>query len=161
MSCRDAAMHTPLKYAVVERERRFLVARIPDGVVEVRRITDRYLTASRLRLREVVTADGTRTRKLGQKIRLTADAGAIACTSLELDDAEWELLQALPARTLHKTRHIVERDGLRLAVDELEDGTLLAEIDDRDSDPRPVPAWLEVIREVTADERWTGGGLAR
>jgi hypothetical protein len=22
-------------------------------------------------------------------------------------------------------------------------------------------AWLEVIREVTADEAWTGGGLAR
>jgi CYTH domain-containing protein len=101
------------------------------------------------------------TRKLGQKIRLPSNPGKIACTSIYLDDAEWELLQALPARTLRKTRHIVERDGVRLAVDELEDGTLLAEIDDGDSDPRPTPAWLEVIREVTADEAWTGGGLAR
>jgi CYTH domain-containing protein len=151
----------PLKYAVVERERRFLVSRIPDGVVEVRRITDRYLDATRLRLREVLEADGTMTRKLGQKIRLGADPGQIACTSVNLDDAEWKLLQALPARTLRKTRHIVERDGVRIAVDELEDGALLAEIDDGPNDPRPTPDWLEVIREVTTEERWTGGSLAR
>jgi CYTH domain-containing protein len=154
-------MHDPLKYAVVERERRFLVTRVPGGVVEVRRITDRYLAGSRLRLREVLAEDGTVTRKLGQKSRLTADAGEIACTSIYLDDAEWELLQALPGGTLGKTRHIVERDGVRLAVDELEDGTLLAEIDDGASDSRAAPAWLDVIREVTEDEGWTGGGLAR
>lgn len=154
-------MRDPFKYAVVERERRFLVARVPDGVVAVRRITDRYLDGTRLRLREVVEADGTVTRKLGQKIRLRAAPGEIACTSIHLDDAEWLLLQALPARTLRKTRHIVERDGVRVAVDELDDGTLLAEIDDGDRDPRPAPAWLEVVREVTADESWTGFRLAR
>jgi len=31
----------PLKYAVVERERRFLVDHIPDGVVSTRQIIDR------------------------------------------------------------------------------------------------------------------------
>jgi CYTH domain-containing protein len=153
-------VHVPLKYAVVERERRFLVARVPDGVVEVRQITDRYLTGSRLRLREVVAADGAVTRKLGQKVRLGGGPEEIACTSIHLDDPEWELLSALPARTLRRTRHIVERDGVRLAVDRLENGTLLAEIDDGDRDPRPAPPWLEVISEVSGDERWTGGALS-
>jgi len=32
-----------LKYAVVERERRFLVDHIPDGVVSTRQIVDRYV----------------------------------------------------------------------------------------------------------------------
>ena len=127
-------------------------------MVSTRRITDFYLDATRLRLREIEEADGTVTRKLGQKIRLGSGPGEVACTSVYLDDAEWSLLQALPARRLRKTRHIVERGGIRLAVDAFEDGSLIAEIDDGDGDgpPCPVPTWLEVIREVTDDEQWTG-----
>ena len=157
MICTVVGVSEMLKYAVVERERRFLVAQVPDGVIEVRRITDRYLHSTRLRLREIVQADGSVTRKLGQKIRLTVGPDEIACTSIHLDDAEWALLHTLPARTLRKTRHIVQRDGVRVAVDQFEDGTLLAEIDDGDRDPVPVPPWLEVLREVTAEEFWTGG----
>jgi len=149
-----------LKYAVVERERRFIVARVPEGVIAVTQIVDRYLDGSRLRLREIVDANGLATWKLGHKVRLTPGPQEIASTSIYLDDAEWELLRELPARTLRKTRHIIERDGVRLAVDEFEDGTLLAEIDDGDSSERAVPTWLEVITEVTADERWTGAWLA-
>lgn len=148
------------KYASVERERRFLVERIPDGVVEVARITDRYIVGTRLRLREVVTVDGAVTRKLGQKIRIASGPGEIACTSIYLNDDEWGLLQMLPARLLRKTRYTVDRDGVRLAVDELENGTLVAEIDDSDRAPGPVPGWLNVIREVSSDEAWTGGGMA-
>jgi CYTH domain-containing protein len=148
-----------LKYAVVERERRFLVERVPEGVVEVRHIVDRYLDGSRLRLREVTAADGSVSRKIGQKVRLTEGPGEIACTSIYLDDAEWELLHVLPGRTLRKTRYVVERDGLRLVVDELQDGTLIAEIDDGDRDPRPAPAWLNVIRDVSTDEAWTAANL--
>lgn len=59
-----------LKYAVVERERRFLVDHIPDGVVSTRQIVDRYVEGTRLRLREVTDDDGTITRKLGHKARL-------------------------------------------------------------------------------------------
>lgn len=149
-----------LKYAVVERERRFLVRAVPDGVVATRRIMDRYLDGTRLRLREVVE-DEQVVRKLGHKVRLKDGPAEIACTSLYLDDAEWALLAALPARTLRKTRHLVERDGFIVAVDEHEDGTLVAEIDDRDGPIRPVPSWLEVIADVSDDENWTGARLAR
>lgn len=149
-----------LKYALVERERRFLVAEVPAGVVEVRQIVDYYLDGTRLRLREVSSSDGSVIRKLGHKVRLTSGATEVACTSIYLDDREWELLRALPSRMLHRTRHIIERDGIRLAVDELDDGTLLAEIDDGDAAPCTVPRWLQVLREVTIDEEWTGAGLA-
>lgn len=148
-----------LKYAVVERERRFLVRSIPTGVTRVSRITDHYLEGTRLRLREVVDGAGGVVRKLGHKIRLSDGPEAIACTTLYLDDAEWHLLSGLPARTLTKTRHHVDRDGVSLAVDELPDGTLIAEIDDEGSPPVPIPDWLDVIAEVTRDERWTGASL--
>ncbi len=78
----------------------------------------------------------------------------------EVREAEWALLATLPARVLHKTRHTV-RDGLSVAVDEHEDGTLVAELEAGDGPRRPVPAWLEVVEDVTDDERWTGASLAR
>lgn len=108
----------------------------------------------------MIAADGTVTRKLGHKVRLTPGPAEVACTSIYLDDREWGLLRALPSRTLRKTRHIIERDGIRVAVDELDDGTLLAEIDDGDSAPCAVPSWLQVLREVTTEEEWTGAKLA-
>ncbi|GAA2730493.1 hypothetical protein GCM10009867_02040 [Pedococcus aerophilus] len=150
----------PLKYAVVERERRFLVARIPDGDTTTREIDDRYVTGTRLRLREVREQDGTVVRKLSHKVRLSDDASEIACTNVYLDGAEWALLSALPGRSLHKRRHLVRRDGWVVAVDEHDDGTLVAEIDDHDEPSSEVPEWLEVLRDVTRDEHWTGARLA-
>jgi CYTH domain-containing protein len=154
-------MAVSLKYAVVERERRFLVSRLPEAVHEQRRITDRYVTGTRLRLREVVAEDGVVTRKLGHKVRLSAGPHQIACTSLYLDDEEWDMLSQLPAKTLSKVRHLVTRDGVTVAIDQLDDGTLLAEIDDQDGTPVPVPSWLDVLQDVSDDEKWTGAQLAR
>ena len=154
-------MAVSLKYAIVERERRFLVSKLPGVAHERRRIMDRYVTGTRLRLREVVTEDGFVTRKLGHKVRLGEGPHEIACTSLYLDDDEWEVLCRLPAKTLSKVRHLVTQGGVTVAIDELDDGTLLAEIDDQDGPPVPVPSWLGVVRDVTDDEKWTGAQLAQ
>lgn len=148
------------KYAHVESERRFLVRSIPDGVVKVSDIADRYLDGSRLRLR-AVTTDGVVTRKLGHKVRLGSGPERIAHTSLYLDDDEWALLSTLPGRELRKRRHLIVRDGCTVAVDEFEDGTLVAEIDGGTQPPTRIPAWLDILEEVTGEERWTGGGRAR
>ncbi len=153
-------MEVSLKYAVVERERRFLLDQLPDEVARTARITDRYVTGTRLRLREVVAEDGSVTRKLGHKVRLTDGPQEVACTSMYLDEAEWAALSSLPGRVLGKTRHWIHRDGLVVVVDLLDDGTLVAEIDDRDGPAAAVPPWLSVIREVSGDERWTGASLA-
>jgi CYTH domain-containing protein len=149
-----------LKYAVVERERRYLVASLPDGVTSTTDIVDRYVTGTRLRLREVREGDGTVVRKLGHKVRLGEGPREVACTNLYLDDEEWALLTALPARTLRKKRHLVVTDAWTVAIDEHEDGTLVAEIDDRDDSSDQLPEWLEVVRDVTDDEAWTGARLA-
>ncbi len=154
-------MTTSLKYAVIERERRFLVRSLPEGVETTREITDRYVISTRLRLREVREADGTIVRKLTQKVRLTDGPAKVACTNFYLDDQEWDALVGLPARVLRKKRHLVRRDGLLVAIDEHENGTLVAEIDDGDGPAARVPSWLEVVRDVSDDERWTGAALAR
>jgi len=145
----------------VERERRYVVARLPEGVTSTKDILDRYVTGTRLRLREVREDDGTVTRKLGHKVRLSEGPAEVASTNFYLNDDEWTLLTALPAQLLRKRRHIVRRDGLLVAIDELEDGTLIAEIDDRDQPSDFVPEWLDVVDDVSSDEAWTGVGLAR
>lgn len=148
-----------MKYAHVETERRFLVSSLPDGIVRVSDVTDFYIVGTRLRRRSVTT-DGEVVRKLGQKVRLENGARRIANTTIYLDESEWNALSQLPARRLHKRRHHIERDGIRFVVDEHDDGTLIAEFDGGDVRPEDPPSWLEVIREVTDDERFTGGNLA-
>lgn len=156
----EAAARVPLKYAVVERERRFVVRGVPAGVTSTVEIADRYVDGTRLRLREVRAPDGSVVRKLTHKVRLSAGPAEVACTNFYLDDAEWAALAGLPGLTLRKTRHVVARDGLAVAVDVFGDGSVVAEIDDGAS-PRPaVPDWLEVVRDVSDDEAWTGVAIA-
>ncbi|MGN6722678.1 MAG: hypothetical protein ACTHJM_08710 [Marmoricola sp.] len=149
-----------LKYAVVERERRYLLRCLPPGDATPRTIVDHYIEGTRLRLREVTHADGTISRKLTHKVRLSEGPSEIACTNFYLDDAEWNALIDLPARTLTKTRYVYEYAGGMLAVDQYADGTLIAEIDDEDRPVTAVPDWLDVIEDVSGDERWTGSNLA-
>ncbi len=150
-----------LKYAVVERERRFLVARLPDGVHGTKEISDRYVIGTRMRLREVREIDGTVVRKLGHKVRVGKGPAEVACTNFYVNADEWTVLLTLPALTVHKKRHMIQRDGWIVAVDEHGDGTLVAEIDDGDRPSSDVPGWLDVLEDVSEDERWTGAALAR
>lgn len=159
----------PLKYAVVERERRWLLDGLPPGEVEGDRevvlVEDRYVRGTRLRLRQVTSADGTVVRKLGHKVRL-GDGGPaeVACTSLYLDDTEWDLLAGLPSDRLTKRRVRHEQDGAVVAVDEFLDdlaGLVLGEIDRRDGPEVEPPGEWRVVREVTAEEAFTGSELAR
>jgi len=153
-----------LKYAHVERERRWLVdpaTPLPEGD-DVLAIVDRYVTGSRLRLREVRAADGTLTRKLGHKVRLGSGPEEVACTSLYLDAGEWELLSALPSVELRKQRTRLRLGGTIVAVDVFAGhcaGLVLVEVDGS-PDLLPSDAGLAVVAEVTTDERFTGGGLA-
>ncbi|GAA2152728.1 hypothetical protein GCM10009844_36270 [Nocardioides koreensis] len=153
-----------LKYANVERERRWLLdptTPLPGGD-DVLTIVDRYVLGSRLRLRETLAVDGSRVRKLGHKVRLGEGPEEIACTSLYLDEGEWGLLLALPAAELRKERRRLRIDGRVVAVDVFAGdcaGLVLVEIDGA-RDLSPADAGLDPVAEVTADERFTGGALA-
>lgn len=77
-----------------------------------------------------------------------------------LDESEWAVLSTLPGRELHHLRHRIERDGIVFSVREYDDGTLIAEFDGGGTQPADPPSWLDVVREVTDDEAFTGAGLA-
>ncbi len=63
-------MHPVHKYAKIERERRFLLAQFPDNanIVRTRRIIDRYIYGTTLRLRKLIDGNGSAAFKLTQKI---------------------------------------------------------------------------------------------
>jgi CYTH domain-containing protein len=162
------------KYARAERERRWLVPSLPAGVGEPRRIEDRYLDGTSLRLRRVEDA-GAVVFKLGQKIR--ADAGdpfLVWVTNLYLTAEEHQRLSALPAAVLVKTRRLARHGGVSFAVDEFSgplQGLLLAETElaetelaeielaEREELPDALPQWLGP--EVTREDRYSGAALAR
>jgi hypothetical protein len=137
-----------VKYARIEKERRFLLDGLPDlPGARVLRITDRYVDGTRLRLRRVEEDGCDPVLKLGQKV--PTDEG-IAHTTMYLDRDELNALLQLPAQELHKTRHLL--DGW--AVDLHPSGLVLAETE---GDTEPPFAY---VREVTDEVEFTGGALA-
>jgi CYTH domain-containing protein len=153
------------KYALVERERRFLLAGPPPANMAAarRQITDRYLTGTRLRLR-VVNYPGSRATeyKLTQKVpsgRPGPVQGLI--TNIYLAEDEYSVFATLPAVVLSKTRVSVPPLSIDIFSPPLH-GLVLAEAefatDSQASCFRP-PACS--LAEVTDDARFTGGRLAR
>ena len=153
----------PHKYARVERERRFLIERMPDGeIVQVRRIQDRYISHTRLRLREQVDREGERIFKLTQKIP-TPGAGAQQglITTIYLSEPEFRLLSGLPGKSLYKSRYSIPPFGIDVFEGPLQ-GLRLAEVEFQDAaqaDAFTAPDFL--THEVTGDVRFTGGELVR
>jgi CYTH domain-containing protein len=153
------------KYARVERERRFLLAGPPpaSAVTASRRITDRYLPGTRLRLRRVdYSGRGACELKLTQKVpagRPGYVQGLI--TSTYLSATEYDLLASLPAGVLSKRRLSVPPLSIDLFDPPLH-GLVLADAefstDEAAQSFRQPPA---AIAEVTDDARFTGGSLVR
>jgi hypothetical protein len=91
------------KYARTEIERRFLLAGVPDGeeVLTIRRIDDRYLDATRLRLRRMVQDGGPTELKLTQKLPAPdGHGGQGTLTTIYLSESEYAALAVVPAVVL-------------------------------------------------------------
>lgn len=154
-----------LKYACVERERRWLCAQLPDvDVVSADAITDLYIVGSRLRLREARPLDGGSVmRKLGRKGDL--DPAHRLITSIYLSEAEFALLTGLPGRRIEKVRHrLAPIDGRTFGVDVFAgalQGLVLSETEfESDAEMAACPHPPFALREVTDDPRYAGGWLA-
>lgn len=152
------------RFARVEWERRFLLAQFPVDIPSsrVRQIQDRYIRGTRLRLRRLVDADGTSVFKLTQKL----DEGARGAlqghiTTLYLSEEEYSVLVALPARLIEKQRYSVAPFGIDIFRGNLS-GLIMAEAE-FDSAEEAAALELPVFlgSEVTSDQRFTGGCLAR
>jgi CYTH domain-containing protein len=154
----DAPPGKAAKYAQRERERRFLVAQMPDlAPIRTTRLRDLYIEGTRLRLRQATDA-GTTVFKLTQKIP-AADGSPGLITTCYLNPAEYERFSSLPARVLEKTRYGVPPFGVDVFAPPL-DGLILAEVelDQGGVWPSAAPPPFAVA-EVTHDLRFTGGRL--
>jgi CYTH domain-containing protein len=165
LAARAATLGFPkLKYAFVERERRWLCSHIPmDRVMKVEAITDLYVTGTQLRLRRADPADGgPPAMRLARKVDMDAETRLI--TSLYLAPEEFALLADLPGRVLKKVRYGLKPvDGATLSIDKFDgplEGLLMGEAEFETAEAQacfPLPDYA--TREVTHDLRYTGGRL--
>ena len=153
-----------LTYAALELERRWLCSHIPAETEKGERITDIYITGTRLRLREAVPLSGDEPiRRLTRKADVNAATRLL--TSIYLSASEFELFAGLPGAMIRKTRHrLVMTEGLKLSIDRFEypcEGLLLAEAEFADEEAMAAYEGPDfATEEVTTDSRYTGISLA-
>ncbi|PDW05097.1 hypothetical protein [Candidatus Viridilinea mediisalina] len=163
-------LSNPQKYAQVERERRFLVARLPFTPMPASPcvdIIDTYLPSAQLRLRLMQRPDGSPIAyKLTQKRHLPElPAYAVLITNIYLSAEDYALLSGLPGATLRKRRYPWVDNGVRFSVDVFAgalEGLVLAEVEGAsDAEVAGVVLPSFASREVTAEPVFRGGSLAR
>lgn len=158
------------KYARVERERRYLLEDLPEGLTRASphvQITDNYITGTRLRLRKVREPQTNKwTIKFTQKFAPDSeDLSRTVITNIYLNALETEALGISDANEIRKNRYPFEFEGRRFSVDMfLGDlfGLVLAEVSfatDEELDNYPQPPFA--IAEVTNNELFTGGKLCQ
>jgi CYTH domain-containing protein len=156
------SLSQPGKYARVERERRFLLAGLPKDqpATAIRKITDRYLIGTALRLRHMADQRDGHHYKFTQKLP-TDRPGPVQglITNIYLSKAEYDLLAQLPGKVLIKTRYSVPPLGIDVFAPPLH-GLVLAEAEfDTDKAMLAFQPPSYVSAEVTDDARFTGGRL--
>jgi CYTH domain-containing protein len=157
------------KYARVERERRYLLQDLPEGLTRADhhfQITDNYLTGTRLRLRKVRDPKTNKwIVKFTQKFAANPeDLSRTIITNTYLNATEAETLSIFEANEIRKNRYRFEFEGREFSVDMfLGDlfGLVLAEVSfetDEEMDGFAKPPFA--IAEVTNNELFSGGKLS-
>jgi len=157
------------KYARLERERRYLLQDLPDGLTRADphvQITDNYITGTRLRLRKVRDPKTNKwTVKFTQKFAPDPrDLSRTLITNTYLNALEADTLSMFDANEIRKNRYPFEVAGRMFGIDMfLGDlfGLVLAEVSfesDAEMDNFPVPAFA--LAEVTNDQTFSGGRLS-
>jgi CYTH domain-containing protein len=157
------------KYARVERERRYLLRDLPEGLTRADhhlQITDNYITGTRLRIRKVRDPKTNKwVVKFTQKFAPNRDdLSRTIITNIYLSAIEAETLSIFNANEIRKNRYKFESEGRTFSIDMfLGDlfGLVLAETgfeSDEEMDNFPVPSFA--LADVTNDELFTGGRLS-
>ena len=157
------------KYARVERERRYLLKDLPEGLTRADhhlQITDNYITGTRLRIRKVRDPKTNKwVVKFTQKFAPNRDdLSRTIITNIYLSAIEAETLSIFNANEIRKNRYKFESEGRTFSIDMfLGDlfGLVLAETgfeSDEEMDNFPVPSFA--LADVTNDELFTGGRLS-
>ena len=157
------------KYARIERERRYLLQDLPEGLSRADhhlQITDHYLTGTRLRIRKVRDPKTNKwVVKFTQKFAPNpADLSRTIITNIYLNAIEAETLSIFEANEIRKNRYHFEFKGRQFSVDMfLGDlfGLVLAEVSfetDEELDSFPQPPFA--FADVTNNEIFAGGKLS-
>ena len=157
------------KYAQIERERRYLLEDLPEGMTRADhhlQITDNYITGTRLRIRKVRDPQTNKwVVKFTQKFAPDPnDLSRTIITNLYLNPAEAETLSIFEANEIRKNRYYFEFEGRRFSIDMFIGdlfGLVLAETSfetDEDLDSFPTPSF--VIADVTNLPTFSGGKLS-
>lgn len=160
-------------YARIERERRFLLERLPPGLDPdvFERIHDVFIEGTHLRLRRIRRPDGEWIiGKLGQKIvdpDAPTDPRCREMTTIYLPEAEAAAFAGLPGPSATKRRYKLPEQGWTFCIDIWETpasarGTIVAEVEApslAELERIAVPSWA--LREVTDDVRYSAITLAR
>jgi CYTH domain-containing protein len=158
------------KYARVERERRYLLQDLPEGISRADphvQITDNYITGTRLRIRKVREPRTNKwTVKFTQKFAPDPqDFSRTIITNTYLNAAEAETLAMFDANEIRKNRYRFEYEGRQCSADMfLGDllGLVLAEASfDTDEEMANFAKPDFAIAEVTNNELFTGGRLSQ
>lgn len=156
------------KYARLERERRYLLHDLPEGLSRADphlQITDNYITSTRLRIRKVRDPRTNKwTVKFTQKFAPDpTDLSRTIITNIYLNAGEAETLSVFEANEIRKNRYRFEFNTHKFSVDMFIGdlfGLVLAEVDfdsDAELDSFPLPSFA--LAEVTNNELFTGGRL--
>jgi len=157
------------KYARVERERRYLLPDLPEGLTRADhhfQITDNYITGTRLRLRKVRDPKTNKwIVKFTQKFAANPDdLSRTIITNTYLNATEAETLSIFEANEIRKNRYPFEFEGRKFSVDMfLGDlfGLVLAEVSfetDEEMEGFAKPPFA--IADVTNNELFSGGKLS-
>src|ERR1043165_2892617 len=153
------------KYAHIERERRYLLEDLPEGLTRADhhlQITDNYIIGTRLRIRKVRDPRTNKwVVKFTQKFALNPnDLSRTIITNLYLNATEAETLSIFEANEIRKNRYYFDFEERRFSVDMfLGDlfGLVLAETDfqtDEEMANFATPSFA--IADVTNDEVFSG-----
>lgn len=156
------------KYARIERERRYLLQDLPEGLTRADhhlQITDNYITGSRLRIRKVRDPRTNKwTVKFTQKFAPDPnDLSRTFITNTYLNAVEAEVLSIFNSNEIRKNRYYFEYERRQFSVDMfLGDlfGLVLAEVsfdNDVELDAYSTPPFA--LAEVTNNELFSGGKL--
>lgn len=156
------------KYARVERERRYLLRGLPEGLTRADphvQITDNYITGTRLRIRKVRDPKTNEwVVKFTQKFAPDpGDLSRTIITNTYLTALEAETLSVFEANEIRKNRYHFDFEGRRFSVDMfLGDllGLVLAETSfETDSELSKFSTPPFALADVTNSEIFSGGKL--
>ncbi len=156
------------RYARVERERRYLLRDLPEGMTRADphlQITDNYITGTRLRIRKVREPRSNKwTVKFTQKFAPDPDdLSRTIITNTYLNALEAEVFASYNTNEIRKNRYTFEFEGRKFSIDMfLGDlfGLVLAEVSfetDEELDNFLKPPFALV--DVTNEPLFTGGRL--